>query len=379
MSTLILLTSQKYNLKMLNPIKPQQLFDQEYRRYARQIILNEVGLQGQRRLKNAKVLCVGAGGLNSSVLLYLVACGIGNIGIIDKDIIEISNLQRQVLYKTDDLKKNKTITAFYELKKLNKNIAINSYNTNLSTKNIQPIFFDYDIIVDGTDNIKTKYIISKYCYKLHKVHIYGAIDKFTGQVSTFNYQHGYTYHELLKSMTKVISSNCNERGLINTLAGITGMLQATEAIKIILGIGSTANDYLIIYYLLNNLYQKTKIRKAKVNERIKIKSQKKILHNYIRIHTLLRSNSYLIIDVRTNLEFRIKKIQKSINIPLNILKKEKYLKNLTKVSSCQIIVCCSNENRSYIASQMLNKYGITHYILKDGINSIRKERDSNPR
>ncbi len=364
---------------MLNPIRPQKLFDNEYRRYAKQIIINEVSTQGQGRLKQAKVLCIGGGGLGSPVLLYLTACGIGHIGIIDRDTVEISNLQRQILYNTDDLEKSKSLTAFYTLKKLNPNISIKSYDIYLNATNMSLILFDYDIIVDGTDNIKTRDIISQYCYQLHKIHIYGAIDKFTGQIGVFNYQNGHHYYDLPTSNPTKFSYNCNERGLINTLAGIIGTLQATEVIKIIWGVGSIASEYLIIYNLLNNSYLRTKIKKRMIGEIPHIKYHQKIEKNYISLSNLLKHNYYLIIDVRTNFEFKIKNIPISINIPLNILKQEQYLKNLKKISFYTIILSCNDENRSYLASQVLKIKNIRHYILKDGINSIRKERDSNPR
>ena len=364
---------------MLNPIKRKELSKNEYLRYARQVITPEIGKQGQEKLKQTKVLCIGAGGLNSPALLYLAACGIGSLGIIDKDIIEISNLQRQILYKTNDIKKSKALTSFYKLKELNPNITINSYNTNLDITNIKMIFYNYDIIVDGTDNIKTRYIISQYCYQLHKIHIYGAIEKFTGQMSVFNYQNGYNYYDLLKNSPNIIYSNCNTNGLINTLAGFIGILQATEVIKVILGIGSIASEYLLIYNSFNNSYQRTKIRKKKAEEILKIKNYKKIQKHYISIDTLLENSNYLIIDIRTKLEFKIQNITKSINIPLKILKKDNYLQNLKRISFYKIVLYCNDENLSYIASQILYGQNIKHYILKNGLNSIRKERDSNPR
>ena len=363
---------------MLNPNIKYKLSHNDYNRYARQITIEEISIQGQSRLKQAKILCIGAGGLNAPALLYLAACGIGTIGIIDHDIVEISNLQRQIIYNKNDIKTNKAQAAFNTLKSLNPYIKINSYNKYLEPFNIRDIIFNYDIIIDGTDNFEIRYLISEYCYLLHKIHIYGAIEKFTGQVSVFNYQNGSHYYNLHKNITKL--QNCNESGIINTLAGLIGTLQATEAIKIILGLGSILSEYLLILNILKYSLNTTKIKRQKIAEKIIIKSNQ-TKKRYIDINTLINNHqeSYHLIDVRTTLEFRIKYIEKAINIPLNILKQKKSIKLLKNIYPSIIVLYCDNENRSYIASQILYRHSIEHYILQGGINSIKKERDSNPR
>ena len=366
---------------MLNSAIKHNLSKIEYNLYARQIIIQEIDLQGQKRLKQAKILCVGAGGLNSPTLLYLAACGIGTIGIIDNDNIEISNLQRQIIYNSNCIKKNKIKSAFNTLKSLNPYITINGHNNYLTKHNITNILLQYDIIIDGTDNFEVRYIISQCCYHLHKVHIYGAIEQFTGQVSVFNYQNGPQYYNLYRNISTIRSNSCNTSGLVNTLAGFIGILQATEAIKIILGIGVIISNYLIVFNILQSSLNKIKIKPNSIEENITIKSSEKNQELYISMKKIKNKNhdSYRFIDVRTSLEFRLKYIEKAINIPLNIIKQEVSIERLQKMAPYKLIIYCDNENRSYIASQILQRYDISHYILRGGINAIRKERDSNPR
>ena len=365
---------------MLNPITKPNLSYEDYNRYARQIIIEEINIIGQKRLKHAKVICIGAGGLNSPASLYLAACGVGTLGIIDNDKIEMSNLQRQIIYTNKDIKKAKAKAAFNTLKCLNPLIIINSYNNNLSKNNVKEILLHYDIVIDGTDNFATRYLISQYCYLLHKIHIYGSIEKFIGQVSIFNYQNGPHYYNLYNRISNMKINNCNDSGIINTLAGTIGTLQATEAIKIITGIGSTLNGDLIVFNALQCSLNRKKIKQNKIKEQIIIKSYKKKTKRYISINHLKKNNQllYQLIDVRTSIEFRLNYIEKAINIPLNILKKEESIKRIKNINNT-IVIYCNDENRSYIASQILHRHYINHYVLRGGINAIRKERDSNPR
>lgn len=347
----------------------------EYERYARQIIIDEINIQGQKKIKSARVICVGAGGLNTPALLYLTACGIGTIGIIDYDQIEISNLQRQIIYKTHDIGKPKVIAAYHNLKCLNPSITIKTFNEKLNQKNIINIICDYDIIIDGTDNLNSRYLISQYSYLLHKIHIYGGIEKFIGQISIFNYQNGSHYYNLYNKISYNNTTNtCGDIGLINTLAGIIGILQATETIKIITGIGCIFNRYLLTFNLLNLSLNKIKITPCKLENNQKtiksdtnysINTKKYISINKIQTQTNL---SYKLIDIRTPIEFRLKKMDNAINIPLKKFKKTEYIKYLKSLMHKYIIIIyCNNETRSYIASQILSKNDIKHYILKNGI------------
>ena len=356
----------------------------EYERYARQIIINEINIQGQKKLKNAKIICIGAGGLNTPALLYLTACGIGTIGIIDYDKINISNLHRQILYRTDDLNKTKVTTAYQHLRCLNPLIKINIFYEKLNHNNIINILSNYDIIIDGTDNLNSRYLISQYSYQLHKIHVYGAIEKFIGQVSIFNYQNGCHYYNLYNQLSYNRLNSCSETGIINTLAGTIGILQATETIKIITGIGSILNRYLLVFNLLNLSFNKTKITPNKLDNNLVIKCNTNYIINpqkYISVKDIQTkiNLSYQLIDIRTPIEFKLKKINHAINIPLQKLKKTDYIQYLKNTQKKQIIIIyCNNNIRSYIASQILTKNDIEHYILKDGTQNIKEREGFEP-
>lgn len=358
---------------MLNPLaEEQKLSSKEYIRYARQIIIQELNAEGQKRLKKAKIIFIGAGGLNAPSLLYLAACGIGTIGIIDYDIVEISNLQRQIIYNNQDVNQYKTQAAYKKLKSLNPLINIRSYKKSLNKNNIRKILYYYDIIVDGTDSINTRFVISQYCHILHKIHIYGAIDAFTGQVSVFNYKNSTNYYKLYNRMSYKKIQGCNETGIINTVAGIIGVLQATEVIKIITGIGSIVNNSLIIFNLLNCSLDNIKIQPNKINT-IKLQTiqNNQSINNkkYLNIKEINNqiNKQYKLIDIRRPKEFKINHIDYAINIPLSKLKRQKYIEYIKKLKEDFIIIYCNNEARSYIGSEILKSHNIDHYILKNGI------------
>lgn len=358
---------------MLNPLAEEQILSsQEYRRYARQIIIQEINTEGQKRLKQAKIIFIGAGGLNAPSLLYLAACGIGTIGIIDYDIVEISNLQRQIIYQNNDINKNKSQAAYNKLQSLNPLIKIRKYKKSLNKTNIKKILYYYDIIIDGTDSINTRFLISQYCHILHKIYIYGAIDTFTGQASVFNYKNSTHYYKLYNRAYKKIKA-CNETGIINTVAGIIGILQATEVIKIITGIGSIVNNSLLIFNLLNCSLDKIKIQPSKIiTKRLQeIPNNKNIYKKkYLEIKNIYNhiNKTYKLIDIRRPKEFKINHINYAINIPLDKLKRQKYIEYLKSLKEYSIVIYCNNKTRSYIGSQILKRYKIDHYILKEGIN-----------
>jgi len=358
---------------MLNQLGTENILSsEEYRRYARQIIIQNLGAQGQKRLKQARIIFIGAGGLNAPSLIYLVACGIGTIGIIDYDTVEISNLQRQILYEYDDINKYKIKAASKKLKSLNPLINIQTYKQSLNKNNITKILYYYDIVIDGTDNIEIRFLISKYSHLLHKVHIYGAIDTFTGHISVFNYKNSTNYYKVYERMSDKKIKACSETGIINTVAGIIGLLQATEAIKIIAGIGSIPNNSLLIFNLLNSSLNKRKISLSKINtgKLEKTEASNNINHKkYLQITDIYNhiNKKYKLIDIRRPTEFKIDHLKYAINIPLNKLKRQKYIQYLKKLSEYSIIIYCNNETRSYIGSQILANYNIEHYILKNGI------------
>lgn len=229
------------------------LTDKEKYRYSRHISLDKVGMEGQGKLKAAKVLVIGAGGLGCPVLQYITAAGVGTIGIIDFDVVDETNLQRQILFTTSDIGLNKAAAAENRLKQLNPYVNFNIYPEKLTTKNAINLFSEYDLIVDGTDNFSTRYLVNDACVITDKPLVYGAIYKFEGQVTVFNYQNGPSYRCLFSEPPKAGSvPNCSDIGVIGVLPGLIGTQQANEAIKIILEIGEPLSGKLLTYNALNN-------------------------------------------------------------------------------------------------------------------------------
>ena len=233
-------------------------------RYSRQIILKKIGTAGQKKLLNSSVLIVGAGGLGSPIAIYLAALGIGKIGIIDKDKIEISNLHRQVIFTTHDLKKNKSTVAIKKLKKINPDIKVESFNKILNARNINNIAKNYDLIVDGSDNFRTRFTINDYCLKTKKILVSGAISKFDGQVYTFNFSNKKSpcLRCFIPTMpTNPDVDNCEYEGVMGPLGGIIGSIQANEVVKEILQIGQTLCGYILIINALTLNFRKVKLNK----------------------------------------------------------------------------------------------------------------------
>ncbi|CAL2085874.1 Sulfur carrier protein CysO adenylyltransferase / Sulfur carrier protein CysO sulfurtransferase [Tenacibaculum sp. 190524A02b] len=225
---------------------------EEQKQYNRHIILDTIGKEGQLKLKQAKVLVIGAGGLGCPILQYLTAAGVGTIGIIDDDVIDQSNLQRQILYTIDDIGKSKAKIAANRLAKLNPFVHFNVYKEKLTNQNAISLFNLYDIIVDGSDNFATRYLTNDAAVITNKPLVYGAIFKFEGQVSVFNYQGSATYRCLYPTPPKPDESpNCSEIGVLGVLPGIIGSLQANETIKIICGIGEVLANKLLMYDTLS--------------------------------------------------------------------------------------------------------------------------------
>ena len=233
-------------------------------RYSRQIILKKIGVVGQKKLLKSNVLIVGAGGLGSPISIYLAALGIGKIGIIDKDSVEISNLSRQIIFSTNDLNKNKSSVAINKLRKINPDIKLHSFNKRLTKKNINQIAKNFDLIVDGSDNFRTRFLINDYCLKNRKILVSGAISKFDGQVYTFNFSKKKS--PCLRCFIPKMPSNpdvdnCEYEGVLGSLAGIVGTIQANEVVKEILEIGDTLCGYILIIDALKLTFRKVKLNK----------------------------------------------------------------------------------------------------------------------
>ena len=233
-------------------------------RYSRQIILKKVGVIGQKKLLKSSVLIVGAGGLGSPIAIYLTALGIGKIGIVDKDNVEISNLSRQIIFETNDVNKNKSSAAISKLKKINPDIQFKSFNKNLTITNINQIAKKFDLIVDGSDNFRTRFLINDYCLKNKKILVSGAISKFDGQVYTFNFSKKKSpcLRCFIPRMPRNPDiDNCEYEGILGPLAGIIGSIQANEAVKEILGIGNSLCGHILIIDALKLTFRKVKLNK----------------------------------------------------------------------------------------------------------------------
>jgi molybdopterin/thiamine biosynthesis adenylyltransferase/rhodanese-related sulfurtransferase len=328
----------------------------ETTRYDRQIILPEVGSNGQQKLQQAKVLIIGAGGLGVAVLPYLAAAGIGEIGIIDDDRIEVSNLQRQVIYKSSSVGKSKVLEAAAMALELNPSIKINAITEKLDSKNAILLFEQYDIMVDATDNLNTKYLINDACCVTNKPFVYGSIYKFEGQVSVFNYENGPTYRCLFPEEIND-ARNCKDAGVMGISVGIIGMFQANEVLKMVLGIGELMSGKLLVYNMLNNDQQKFEFSRKVVNtidKSIFVNKYNSIENFTTEISVSLaleqiNNPAVVFMDVRNLNEYPKITIKNSIQIPLDRLEAE--LNQLDV--NVELFVFCQSGIRSNKAVEIL--------------------------
>jgi sulfur-carrier protein adenylyltransferase/sulfurtransferase len=355
-----------------------ELTPNEYQLYARHLILPKIQIAGQQRLKTARILFIGAGGLASASLLYLVASGVGNIGIVDNDILEISNLQRQIIFNSEQIGSPKNICAKESLSLLNPYCKINIYNTRLNLSNTYQLIQPYDMVIDSTDNFETRYIINHTCKVLHKVHIYGAIFEFQGQASVFNYRGGPTYSDVYPLISTRSTTQCNQGGVLGVTPGMIGIIQATEAIKIITGIGEILSGTLLLYDSLTMIFKKIQVKtnnQYNINQfHSRIKSfvyadqinRRKLSVTLLLI--LIKKYSYTIyvIDIRTKIEYDILHLKGAINLPLNKLKQNRNLNLLKSISQYKYItIFCFSKTRSKAASDLLLINKIKHWAVYD--------------
>ncbi|MHC0441548.1 molybdopterin-synthase adenylyltransferase MoeB [Flavobacterium sp. 3-210] len=329
----------------------------ESARYNRQTILPEIGQEGQYKLSKSKVLVIGAGGLGAAILPYLAGVGIGEIGIVDHDVIEISNLQRQVIYKTDAIGKSKATEAKLMISELNPEIKVNAFSEKLSGKNALSLFEKYDIIIDATDNIAIKYVINDACLVTNKPMVYGSIFRFQGQVSVFNYQNGPTYRCLYPDENSN-ALNCEDAGVIGISVGIIGMLQTNEVIKMILGMGEVLSGKILVYNILNNEQQKYDFDKSDAQnisrESFEEKYNKSEVEE-ISFESILEEiddDDVLFLDVRNEDELPKISLKNQVQIPLIHLEKE--IEKLDK--NQKIYVFCQSGIRSKIAVELLQNH-----------------------
>jgi molybdopterin/thiamine biosynthesis adenylyltransferase/rhodanese-related sulfurtransferase len=338
------------------------LSPEELNRYHRHILLSEVGIQGQEKLKKSSVLLIGAGGLGNPAGLYLAAAGVGKIGIVDDDQVELSNLQRQILYRQTDLQKSKADLTQQLLTELNPHSEITSYPIRLTRTSAMEIFPNYDWIVDASDNFPTRYLINDICTYFQKTYIYGSIFQFEGQVSVFGKKNGPCYRCLYpQELSKIDLPNCNEAGVIGVLPGLVGTLQALETIKLILNKGNTLSGRLLLINALEMKFQEFKISKdpnclacgqnAKtdpLSEPFNIQE----IRPFDLWKMIQNEEKFLLIDVRNSEEYE-KAHMNGHHIPLDQL--EMQLSKLDPTSP--IIVHCESGVRSQKAAQILLKAG----------------------
>ncbi len=370
------------------------LTNPELTRYARHIAIPEFGLEGQKKLKAAKVLVVGAGGLGSPVLLYLAAAGVGTIGIIDFDLVDDSNLQRQVLYTIADVGLSKAATAKKKLAALNPFIKINVYQEAYTTENALRIIENYDIVADGTDNFPTRYLTNDACVLANKVNVYASIFRFEGQVSVFNYldkngERGPNYRDLFPSPPPPGQvPNCAEGGVLGVLPGIIGSMQANEVIKIITGVGEPLSGRLFLFDAASFTTRILKVKKRKetsITELINYeqfcgivpKSNTETMVQEITVSQLKQwqdeEKDFQLIDVRKQFEWDIA----NLNAELIIL--DTLPNNVEKIAKDKpVVIHCRSGARSANAIRFLQEnYGYTNlYNLKGGILAWAAEIDN---
>ncbi len=238
-----------------------ELSREEIARYSRHLMLDEVGVEGQRKLKDASVLCIGTGGLGSPLLMYLAAAGVGRIGIVDFDVVDASNLQRQVLHGTGSVGVAKVRSAAQRLADINPHVVVECFEEVITSANALRLIEPYDVVVDGTDNFPTRYLINDACVLLGKPNVYGSIFKFEGQASVFNYQGGPNYRDLYpKPPAPGMVPSCAEGGVLGVLPGVIGVIQATETLKILLGQGTTLSGRLLLYDALRMRFRELRLK-----------------------------------------------------------------------------------------------------------------------
>jgi sulfur-carrier protein adenylyltransferase/sulfurtransferase len=357
------------------------LTQDQINRYSRHLLLPEVGVEGQEKICGSKVLLIGTGGLGSPLALYLAAAGVGNLGLIDFDVVDFSNLQRQVAHGESTVGKLKVDSAKDRIADLNSSIDVTTYNTRLSSENVMEIFSNYDIIVDGTDNFPTRYLASDACVLLKKPYIYGCILRFEGQASVFDSRVGPCYRCLYPEPPPPgMVPSCAEGGVLGILPGIVGLIQANEVVKLILGVGESLVGRLLIFDALSMKFKEMKLRKdpacpicgdhPTIKELIDYEEfcgimpveesatdvEKEIGVEQVK-QMLDKNHAFKLIDVREPSEYSICKIKGATLIPLSDIES----KDISRLSGLnpddEIVLHCKAGVRSMKALKVLEKMG----------------------
>ena len=377
------------------------LTQDQINRYSRHLLLPEVGVEGQEKICDSKVLLIGTGGLGSPLALYLAAAGVGNLGMIDFDVVDFSNLQRQVAHGESTVGKLKVDSAKARIADLNSSINVTTYNTRLTSENAMEIFADYDIIVDGTDNFPTRYLANDACVLLKKPYIYGCILRFDGQASVFDSRVGPCYRCLFPEPPPPgLVPSCAEGGVIGILPGIVGLIQANEVIKLVLGIGDSLVGRLLLFDALTMKFKEMKLRKdpscpicgdnptitelidydqfcgivppsessADLDKEIGVEQVKEMLD---------AKRTFKLIDVREPSEYQICKIDAATLIPLGDIE----AKDISKLNGLnqddEIVLHCKAGVRSMKALKALEEMGFRNLkSMRGGINEWSEKVDS---
>jgi molybdopterin/thiamine biosynthesis adenylyltransferase/rhodanese-related sulfurtransferase/molybdopterin converting factor small subunit len=367
-----------------------ELTNEEIKRYSRHLIMPEVGVEAQKKLKASKVLCIGAGGLGSPAALYLAAAGVGTLGIVDFDTVDFSNLQRQILHGTPDVGRSKLASAKDKLNAINPNVKIELHETALTSANALELFAPYDVILDGTDNFPTRYLVNDACVLLGKPNAYGSIFRFEGQASVFATKDGPCYRCLYPEPPPPgLVPSCAEGGVLGVLPGMIGIIQATEAIKLIIGVGEPLVGRFLIYDALKMKFRELKLRKdpdcpvcgthptvtklidyeqfcgvvPTAPEPVAVNHATEITSIELK-QRLDRGDKLKIVDVREPNEYQINRIPGSELIPLGDVPKR--YEELNK--NDEIVVHCKMGGRSAKAADFLRSVGFTKVLnLKGGV------------
>ena len=371
------------------------LSDQEFLRYSRHLLIPEVGLAGQEKLKASSVLIIGTGGLGSPAALYLAAAGIGRIGLVDYDIVEESNLQRQIIHDTHSLDKLKVESARKRILDLNPHIQVDAYNEPFTSENAIRIAKNYDIIIDASDNFPTRYLSNDVAVFLGKPNIYGSIYQFDGQASVFYAKEGPCYRCLFASPPPPhLVPSCADGGVLGVLPGTIGSIQATEAIKMLLGVGSSLVGRLLLYNALEMSFDYVKLKKnpkcpvcgenPSITELIDYEEFCGVPGHHIdampsewdispsELAAQMEKSSPLLLDVRESHELKISSIARAKNIPFGEL-----ASRLSELDTAQeIVILCRKGNRSLYALEILLGAGFRKLKnLEGGINQWAEEID----
>ena len=367
---------------------PAQLSKEEILRYSRHLIMPEVGMDGQLKLKQAKVLCIGAGGLGSPLALYLAAAGVGRLGIVDFDVVDFTNLQRQIIHDTSDVGRLKIESAKDTIADINPNVEVVAHETRLTSENALDIFRDYDIVADGTDNFPTRYLVNDACVLLGKPNVYGSIFRFEGQATVFYAKEGPCYRCLYPEPPPPgMVPSCAEGGVLGVLPGIVGSIQALETIKLILGRGRPLIGRLLLFDALDLKFRELKLRKnpecpvcgahPSVTKLIDyeqfcgIRGEEHVPETKVPEITapevkkmMDERKPFVLVDVREPHEFQICRIPGSTLIPLGDVPKRMH-----ELSSAdEIVVHCRSGIRSAQAVELLMKAGFRKiHNLKGGV------------